>query len=281
MRKNLTINQGLGDAYLDLLKKSLTRYIFDDGYLSLYQRTHGKAKHILYNIIEKVLNPFDLELVKHRQFSRKLRREGKDWPAAAETMIGLERLNNIQECMVDVLSRDIPGDFIETGVWRGGATIFMRAIIKVYDITDRNVWVADSFRGLPKPSNNKYKQDVEDHLWRYPQLRVSLKNVKENFLRYGLLDDQVKFLPGWFKETLPRAPIVKLALLRLDGDMYQSTMDALQALYPKLSRGGYVIVDDYCLPQCKEAVKDFRSQMKIKDSIRRVDWSGVFWQRSK
>lgn len=281
MAKSLTVNKELGEIYLDLLKKSLTRYIFDEGYLNLHLRTHGKVKHALYNFIQKVLDPFDLELVKHKQFNPKLRRIGKDWPATAETMIGLYRLNNIQKCMVDVLSQNVAGDFIETGAWRGGAAIFMRGVLKAYDVMDRIVWVADSFKGLPKPTGDKYKQDIKDHLWTYDQLRVSLKDVKANFLKYGLLDSQVKFVAGWFKDTLPSAPIEKLALLRLDGDMYESTMDALQALYPKLSRGGYVIVDDYCLPQAKEAVKDFRSQMKIKDPVRRIDWAGVYWQREK
>lgn len=280
MSKTLAPNQELGEIYLDLLKKSLTRYIFDEGYLNLYQRTHGKAKDVLYSFIQKMLNPFDLELVKHNQFNPKLRKEGKDWPATAETMIGLYRLDNIQQCMIDILSRNIPGDFIETGVWRGGATIFMRGVLKTCNVTDRAVWVADSFKGLPKPSSDRYKQDINDHLWTFQQLSVSVKEVRDNFSKYGLLDDQVKFLVGWFKDTLPSAPIKKLALLRLDGDMYESAMDSLQALYSKLSIGGYVIVDDYCLPQCREAIKDFRSQMKIKDPIRRIDWAGVFWQRS-
>ena len=280
MRKNLFLNKELGEIYLGLLKKSLTRYIFDDGYLNLYQRSHGKVKHLLYGLIEKILNPFDLELVKHKQFNPKLRREGKDWPATAETMVGLYRLNNIQECMVNILSRNVPGDFIEAGVWRGGTTIFMRGVLKAYSITDRNVWAADSFKGLPKPSGDEYKKDVEDHLWTYRQLKVPLKKVKDNFSKYGLLDDQVKFLVGWFKDTLPQAPIKKLALVRLDGDMYESTINALQALYPKLSKGGYVIVDDYCLPQCRKAVHDFRAQFGIKDPMRRIGWSGVFWQRN-
>jgi hypothetical protein len=97
----------------------------------------------------------------------------------------------------------------------------------------------------------------------------------------GLLDERVRFLVGWFKDTLPSAPIQRLAVLRLDGDMYGSTMEALQALYPKLSVGGYVIVDDYgAIPQCKEAVTDFREAHGISDPMEWVDWTGVWWQRS-
>lgn len=277
----LKLNPDLPEHYLDLLKKSLTRYITDDGYLSLYLRTHGKTKHLIYKSIEKILNPFDLELVKNNQFNSSVRREGKDWPATAETMIGLLRLDNIQECMMDVLKKDIKGDFIETGVWRGGATILMRAFLKAYDVRNRTVWVADSFQGLPKPSQKTSTIDLKDHLWTYSQLSVSLDEVKNNFSKYGLLDKQVKFLEGWFKDTLPKAPIKKLALIRLDSDMYESTMDALTALYPKLSVGGYVIVDDYCLPACRQAIRDFIKQMKISDPLIKIDWASVYWRRSK
>lgn len=279
--KKLQVNQQLPLGYLDLLKKSLTRYITDDGYLNLFQRTHGKAKHHLYRFIDNSLSKFDLELVKHNQFNPKIRKLGKDWPAAAETMIGLVRLDNIQDCIIDILKKNVKGDFIETGVWRGGATILMRAVLYTYNIKDRTVWVADSFKGLPKPSKNGNKNDLKDHLWTYGQLSVSLREVKNNFSKYGLLDAQVKFLAGWFKDTLPTAPIKHLALIRLDGDMYESTMDALNALYSKLSIGGYVIIDDYTLPGCRQAIKAFRRQMNIHDPLKRIDWASVFWQKSK
>ena len=279
--KSLQINKALPHLYLDLLKKSLTHYMTDNGYVSLHFRTHGKMKHLLYRLIETVLNPFSLELVKHNQFDPKIREVGMDWPANAETMIGLRRLDNIQYCMEDVLRKNIPGDVIETGVWRGGATIFMRAVLKAYNITNRTIWVADSFEGLPKTTDQSHKQDIEDHLDTYTQLQVSLAQVKKNFEKYGLLDHQVKFLKGWFKDTLPSAPIRRLAVLRLDGDMYESTMDALQALYPKLSVGGYLIIDDWCLPQCRSAVKAYRKQCGISEKIQRIDGTGVFWRKEK
>ncbi len=72
------------------------------------------------------------------------RMEGRDWPLLGHTMIGIKRLDNLQFCVERVLADDVPGDLIETGVWRGGATIFMRAILKAHGVTDRRVWVADS-----------------------------------------------------------------------------------------------------------------------------------------
>jgi len=195
-------------------------------------------------------------------------------------MIGLKRLDNLEFCIEQVVTNGVVGDLIETGVWRGGAAIFMRAVLKAYGVTDRYVWVADSFEGLPPPNTGKYPYDAGDTLHEARELAVSLEEVKANFERYGLLDNQVRFLKGWFRDTLPAAPIERLALLRLDGDMYQSTMDALVNLYPKLSEGGYVIVDDYgAIPACRQAVNDYRSANAITEEIHDIDWTGIFWQK--
>ena len=142
------------------------------------------------------------------------------------------------------------------------------------------MWAADSFEGLPKADPARYPVDTGDRHWRYRQLGVSLDEVKANFSKYGLLDDQVRFLVGWFRDTLPNAPIERLAVMRLDGDMYESTMDALTNLYPKLSVGGYVIIDDYALASCQSAVEDFRKKHGISEPIRPIDWIGAFWQRT-
>jgi hypothetical protein len=95
------------------------------------------------------------------------------------------------------------------------------------------------------------------------------------------LDDRVQFLEGWFSDTLAQAPIPRLSILRLDGDMYESTMDALQPLYHRLSVGGYVIVDDYHLEPCRRAITDFRKSHGIAEPIERIDYSGVFWRKQR
>ena len=195
-------------------------------------------------------------------------------------MIGLRRLENLQFCVTDVLRRDVPGDLIETGAWRGGATIFMRAILKAHGDVERRVWVADSFQGLPKPDAHTYPADAGDPHHTYAALAVSEQQVRANFARYDMLDEQVRFLPGWFRDTLPAAPISRLSVLRIDGDMYESTMVALSALYPRLSIGGYVIIDDYgAVRGCHDAVEDFRSRHGVEEVLQRIDWGGVFWQR--
>lgn len=213
-------------------------------------------------------------------FNREQRLYGRDWPLRAHSMIGKLRMDNLGSAVEHVLSHAIPGDFIETGVWRGGACIFMRAILAAHGVRDRVVWCADSFAGLPKPNAALYPADAGDEHHTHTQLAISLEEVRSNFERYGLLDEQVRFLKGWFKDTLCAAPIERLALLRLDGDMYESTMDALNALYAKVSVGGIVIVDDYgAVASCKQAVADFRAEHHIDDPITDIDGIGAWWMK--
>jgi O-methyltransferase len=223
----------------------------------------------------------DLTICRSSREDVEARLDGRDWPATALTMIGRARLENLEHCVRACLEDEVPGDLIETGVWRGGAVIFMRAILSAYQDTTRSVWVADSFAGLPKPSPELYPDDLGDGHHLAPELAVPLDVVQANFSRYFLLDDQVKFLEGWFKDTLPQAPIQSLAVLRLDGDMYESTLDALTSLYPKLSPGGFCIIDDWgAVPACRQAVIDYRSEHGISEPIHDIDWTGVYWRKS-
>lgn len=260
--------------YLDLLKKSLTctQYEGLDGSLWL----PNKAIH---RWALRLVVPRGIRL--SRPADGNDRREGREWPLLAQTMTGMQRLNHLQACVETLVTEKVPGDFIETGVWRGGSSILMRGVLKSLGVADRTVWVADSFAGLPRPDAGKYPADAGDVHFTQPQLAVSLETVQGNFERYGLLDDQVRFLKGWFKDTLPTAPIDKLALARLDGDLYESTLDALNALYPKLQPGGFCIIDDYgVLANCRQAVHDYRAKHGITEPIEKIDWTGAVWRRS-
>ena len=264
-----------GQLYLELLKKVLTNVIYQD----MPNHPELLRKMISTNVICQDDVPhgnWDDE-----GYDPAARAEGRDWPTVAHTMVGLRRLDNVQMCMDQVLADGIPGDFIETGVWRGGVCIFMRAVLEAYGCTDRAVWVADSFQGIPESTGGSHPLDQELALHRANDvLAVPIQVVQENFRRYGLLDDQVKFLPGWFKDSLPEAPIDRLAVLRLDGDLYESTTDALDNLYPKLSTGGFVIVDDHVIRGCRDAVRDFRRRHDIEDPIQTIDFTGVYWRRT-
>ncbi|MBT8609368.1 macrocin O-methyltransferase [Polynucleobacter paneuropaeus] len=257
------------ELYINLMKKILVNEIYDEHeYL---------IKDPQSRINEAGINQF---IGVPRKIDPLARDLGQIWPPTkmAHTMIGRKRLENLQFCIESIISDQVPGDLIETGVWRGGATIFMKACLKALGENERAIWVADSFEGLPPPSP-LYSPDSGDVHHTYPELAVSLEKVQDNFRKYDLLDDKICFLKGWFSKTLKTDRIRQLAIIRLDGDMYESTIDALSALYPKLNKGGFLIVDDYCLKPCAQAIHDYRKEHNIHDEIIDIDGSGVFWRK--
>ncbi|MBB5830125.1 TylF/MycF/NovP-related O-methyltransferase [Micromonospora carbonacea] len=259
--------------YLDLLKRCVTNVIYQDPPIS-----PPWAPQV----------PFGLDA----------RVEGLDCPSQAHTMVGFARLDNLRELTERVLRDGVPGDFLEAGVGRGGAMIFLRGVLRAHGVTDRRVWLADSFQGFPEPpAEARYQlKDV------YPELAAgadhgrrqaaeamkalflrggSEDDVRENFRRYGLLDDQVQLLPGWLAETLPTAPVRRLAILRVDNDLYDSTHATLEHLYPRVSPGGYVIVDDYhFLDECRQAVHDYlKASGTPEPDLFTIDRCGVYWRK--
>lgn len=249
---------------LNFLKRILTDSIENHEIAeSFYETKEFPSISIMEETLNQPLNP--------------LRLGGLDWPEKAHTMIGLKRLDNLHECLDFVRENKIDGDLIETGVWRGGATIFMRMYCKLYDL-EKRVFVADSFEGLPKP---EIPEDNGDYHYKYDFLKVSLEEVKKNFDLYGVLDNNVVFLKGWFSETLYNNDQIKsLSILRMDGDMYKSTMDVFNSCYDKLVSKGFVIVDDYNAVQgCQRATIDFRKNREIKDELKVIDGCGVFWHK--
>jgi len=201
------------------------------------------------------------------------REQGWDWPSKAPSMIGALRMENVRRECERVIEENVPGDFVETGVWRGGAAIMMRAVLAAYDISDRRVYAADSFSGFPAQSGS----DTNFTVGGVTDFAVTLEEVKSNFARYGLLNAQVVFLEGLFKDTLPAASIERIAVLRLDGDLYESTRDGL-LLYQKLSPGGSLIADDYFLFEGqRKAIDEFRNAHGIADPIMRIDHFGGYW----
>ena len=269
------------ELYLDLLKKTLTRAQVAGRYERHALVPDGAIAHAAFRLAKPLLHDRGLELVRLRpsdaEAYMKAGYANENRLEDAETMVGLRQLDNVQFCVADVLRRKVPGDLIEAGAWRGGVTILMRGILKAYGDTDRKVWVADSFEGLPP-----FDRARNAGFWYEGQMAVSLDEVKENFAGYGLLDDRVRFLKGFFNKTLPGAPIDKLAVFRADADLYESTMDALQNLYPKLSVGGYAIFDDYVqVPGCKRAIDEYRASHGITEPILPIDGWAIYWQRAK
>jgi O-methyltransferase len=271
------------DRYLDLLARALTRDLFLDEEVrnvDLRQWPLGDPEEM-----RALLRSRGWRLVQAGA-SREVRAVGNDWPPQAETMVGLARLANVHQCVTTALVDGVPGDLVETGVWRGGTSIYFRAILAALEDPDRRVWACDSFEGLPEADAERFPMDVEMRFHEYPQLAVGLDAVRANFDRYELLDDRVRFVPGWFRDTLPElassGELEAIAVLRLDGDMYESTIDALVHLEPLVSPGGFVIVDDYLgIAACRDAVTDYRAEHGITDDIHEVDWTAVWWRKGR
>jgi hypothetical protein len=273
----------LAEAYVELLKRTVLGET--TGEVTVYQPVQAApAGRLARRLLKRVLTREQVVLARPRTVDLANNDAGRlsvfDLPPWPLTMIGSRRLENVESCVRSVLEDDIPGDFIETGVWRGGTTIFMRGMLRAYGVSDRRVYVADSFQGVPPPDTSTYPADRGSpfHLW--PGLAVDLPAVKENFARFGLLDDQVEFVEGWFRDTLPGLRDRTWAVVRLDGDLYESTMDALKNLYGGLAVGGWLIVDDYEIDACRTAVADFRAAEGISDDIIPIDGYGVCWRKS-
>ncbi len=258
----------LRSAYLDLLKLSLCDLA-------------GARTLSVFRV--NSVREFDSQIY-HRALSEEetpLRAMGSDWPFGGLTMIGLKRLDDLQRCIESVVADGVPGDVIEAGVWRGGASILARATLDTLGESDRTVWVADSFRGLPPPDGEAFPEDRGLDLSQVDYLVAPVEEVRGNFERFGL-DRGVEFLEGFFSDTLSQLRGHPWSVIRLDGDTYEATWVSLEALYPSLSAGGYVIIDDYLLiKEVKVAVEEFREQRGITAPIQGIDWVGVRWRKEE
>lgn len=251
------------DLYLELLKSSLGDFLYDRDAAYFwpdytYTDLQSGQKQCLSDYAE-------------------LKHNGLIPSREAHTLIGRLRMNQLQAAIETILAEQIPGDLIETGVLRGGACILMRGVLKAYACLDRQVWAADSFAGFP-PEQLRQRGVLDPEA--YNKLAASLEVVQENFRRYHLLDDQVQFLKGFFENSLRETPLGPLAILRLDSDFYESTLAVLTHLYPRLSPGGFVIIDDYyAFADCRLAVREYRKAHKIDTPLQRVDPVCVYWRK--
>jgi O-methyltransferase len=266
----------LRERYLSALRRALIAP--SPAYPYRLVRRPGEA---MERAVYDALRGIGLELVTREPPEHDLYEAGGGWPVAGLTMIGDRRLEQLQRATEIVLRERVAGDLIETGVWRGGATILMRAVLYAHGVTDRTVWVADSFEGVPPPDPERYPADRGDRLHLQPALAVPLEEVRANHAAFDLDDGQVRYVPGWFRDTLPQLRGRTWSVIRLDGDLYESTMDGLVNLYPSLSPGGFLIVDDWgAMPPCREAVECYRREHGITEPIEEIDWTGVYWRKA-
>jgi len=200
----------------------------------------------------------------------------------------------------------MPGDFVETGVFNGGTAVLMANVLKTRN-SSRLLWAADSFAGLPKESDQELAREhhqrkntttIDGEEPRSSNIGtqgdftssrlIFENNLEANGLGNSTTNPQIKVLQGWFNETLPSAPIQQIAFLRLDGDIYVSTMDALTSLYDKVVPGGYIYVDDYgSYIGCANAVNEFRQKHGIKEHMHPISecdgcgkYEASWWQKA-
>lgn len=273
---------GVRSRYLDLLKRTLVNLIYPEHELRIelleeHGRPGGLAGEQLMRDI-RYRQPAEYEEIVASKLDGAVRRRRPS--RFSHTMVGMARLDNLEYCARRVFADGVPGDFMEAGVCQGGAAIFMRGLQVALGQEDRRVWLADSFEGLPPPTHEVDRAwDLDWSEERQPWLACDLDAVRDNFRTYGLLDDGVRWLQGWFSDTLPEAPVERLAILRADADLYQSTREILDSLYHRVSPGGFVVIDDYAVDACRHAVDEFREEHGVTEPIRRIDWTGVYWRR--
>ncbi|EOD09480.1 hypothetical protein EMIHUDRAFT_96747 [Emiliania huxleyi CCMP1516] len=225
-----------------------------------------------------------------------------NWPKVGTTMVGHKRLKNIVNLLLDARAANVSGSYVECGVWRGGMSIFAKAAIEVYQMK-RRVYLCDSFQGLPLPRSGSLRPDetVYTAQWVNDSLAKSEYIVTRNFGRHGVPMNGVRLVPGFFVNSLPKlrdqlkGRSERLALLRLDGDMYDATMDILYNLYDLVEVGGFVIMDDFgwaegtnaskpSLWGAKNAVLDFRAVHKIEDHahvFHNIDDAGAWFRKGR
>ena len=202
----------------------------------------------------------------------RFRAAGLDWPLHGLSMVGLARLDDLQRCVESVVADGVVGDLIECGSWRGGAAMLMRATLDTLGETERTVFVADSFQGFPEVvAGPEYSLDAD--LANVGFLSVPLAEVRASFARLGL-STGVTFVAGFFAQTLPALRGHRWAVARLDGDSYDATRSALDAVYPSLSVGGYLVIDDfYPLDDCRRGGRGLSSRARDRraDRARRLE----------
>jgi cephalosporin hydroxylase len=271
--------------YLDLLKGSVLdeHYLENELRIDYLARCVERGSQVNADILRNPARHWNPEL-------RKLlaaRRAGKLGGPQSEiadyfpyTTMGRVRLDHLQQCLETVHADGVAGDFVECGTGRGGGAIFMRGFLEAHEVDDRRVWVADLFRASAGSNGaGEPPTELPGGGRGFPDLLADLNNVRDGFHRFDLLDERVNFLQGPFADTLADAPIENVSLLRIGGDLDGAIGDVLEALYDRVTLGGFIVVDQHANPTIHQAVDEFRRRRGIDDPMERTDWAGAFWRK--
>lgn len=201
------------------------------------------------------------------------------------TMTSPERLYVLYQAVSYVIQNNIPGDFVECGVWKGGSSMMIAQVLKGLGVTDRTLWLYDTYEGMSEPGEEDRDfsgQTAADQLqqadkgnshsvWCYS----SFEEVQANMAQTGYPAEKIRFIKGKVEDTIPGAIPEQVALLRLDTDWYASTLHELVYLYPLLQQRGVLIIDDFGHWEgAKKAVLDYFKQNNLYPLISRIDDTG-------
>ena len=187
------------------------------------------------------------------------------------SLVGAGGLEATDRAAQSVNIAGVEGDFAELGVARGGCASLLGMSAFASGAPSRKLWLFDSYEGLPEPGEPDFvaNGDTGDHVRPLPKGSCfgALEEVRSVTLgKFKLPEDRIEFVKGWFENTVPstRDRIQKLAILRIDGDWYESTKVCLEGLFGKVQPGGVVIIDDYdsCIG-AKRAVDEFVAANKL------------------
>lgn len=226
--------------------------------------------NLLKTILKKTLT-LTKRLINNRQENKKLDNLYKIYEKYSDyTMI--PKYTFVENLKLCKRFHNIEGCIVECGVWRGGMSA---AISEVMGL--RQYYLFDSFEGLPEAKEIdgeaaiKWQSDKEGPLY-HDNCKAEIDYATQAMADSGAKNYQL--IKGWFSDTLPEFSLnnEKIAILRLDGDWYESTMECLTFLYPKVSKGGIIILDDYySWDGCSKAVHDYLSTHKLADKIYQID----------
>lgn len=272
--------------YLDLLSRTLVNLIYPEHDLRIDELEERRPAGPWLDYERRMR---DLRYVEPEKFAAIVQHKiaGTSWkrrPARfAHTMVGLRRLDNLEYCAASVIANGVAGDFVECGVLQGGASIFLRALQVAYGEPSRRTWLCDSFAGPPPPTDAVDRELAAGfNEAAEPWLAATVESVRDNFRTYDLLSEEVRFVEGLFADSLPHAPIERIAILRLDVGLFDATTDVLEHLYDRVSEGGFVVIDDYNVYEpCRRAVDEFRARRGETSPMRPADWNSAYWQKPR
>jgi O-methyltransferase len=190
-------------------------------------------------------------------------------------MVGLARLKNLVRLAELIDLENIAGDIVECGTWNGGSGALL-AQVGARSPHERMTWLFDSFEGLPAPSEKDGKAAVPYR----GKCRGATDSVREVLGKLAVPETRARIVPGWFQDTLAQAPIQRIALLHIDADWYESVRFVLDTLYPRVTPGGYVVLDDYGYWQgCRTAWEEFQATLPAAPALVSVDGIGCFLRK--